>query len=124
MEAATATARPNNPQWADALERANRVRFARADIKKKLKSGRCTLAQLLDDPPPELVGVPVVEFLTWLPGIQRKRALRIVKGLILTESLTVDCVSPSTRVRLVRRVRHYQPTPHLYSTGHYSGWPV
>lgn len=124
MEAATATAPPNNPQWARALQRANAVRLARADLKKDIRRGLFTLPQLLDDPPPQLHGVPVVEFLTWLPGIGRKRALRIVKGLILTESLTVDNVSPATRVRLVRRVQHYQPTRHLYSTGHYGAGAV
>jgi hypothetical protein len=39
-----------------------------------------------------------------------------MQGLILTESLTVGALSPSTRQRLVERVHHYQPS---FYNGHY-----
>jgi hypothetical protein len=39
-------------QWLRALEQANEVRTARAELKKELASGTIELVQILADPPP------------------------------------------------------------------------
>lgn len=107
------------PQWADALEKANEVRFKRADIKRDLKAGRTTLEHLLTDPPEVILDVPVHELLTWLPGIKRKRALRILGGIVYSEAMTVGRLGEATRRKVVEKVAHHQPTRDRYVGGHY-----
>ena len=54
----------------DALEEANRVRFARAATKRDLKSGRLGIYDLLMDPSEELRGAKVEEMLLAVKGMR------------------------------------------------------
>lgn len=57
------------------LERANEVRFARAALKRELRSMEVLPGDvLLGVLPPWLEGVTIFEFLTWLPRVGAKRA--------------------------------------------------
>lgn len=55
------------PQHLDALERANAVRLARADLKRRIKAGKCTVEEVLapgGEVPLEALTMPVCELLT------------------------------------------------------------
>jgi hypothetical protein len=98
------------PQWQTALDKANAVRFAKANYKRDMKAGRKTSRDLLLDPPDCALEVPIVLLLQWIPGIKRVRALRIMRGIIWQEGMPLRRVSPATRERLYQQVEHYQPT--------------
>src|SRR5215212_3895875 len=61
-----------------ALEEANRVRFARADAKRDLKSGELDIYHLLMDPSEELKGAKVEEMLLAMKGMGRVKEMRVM----------------------------------------------
>src|ERR671919_2426706 len=63
----------------DALEEANRVRFARAATKRDLKSGRLAIYDLLMDPSEELKGAKVEEMLLAVKGMGRIKVTRVMR---------------------------------------------
>ncbi|MBA3748929.1 MAG: hypothetical protein H0W96_15765, partial [Solirubrobacterales bacterium] len=58
-------------QRLDALSRANDVRSARAKLKKDLKAGRCTIEDLLRDPPDYILTAKVFDMLLAVPKYGR-----------------------------------------------------
>lgn len=102
------------PQWKTAMNKGNAVRYARADYKRDLKNGDKTSRDLLLDPPDFVLNVPIVDLLTWIPGIKRTRALRIMRGIVFQEGMPMQRLSPATREKLYKQVEHYRPT---YSPG-------
>lgn len=104
------TETPSIPQWRNALDKGNQIRYARADYKRDMKAGRKTSADLLLEPPELALDVKVVDVLTWIPGIKRSRALKVMAGLIFQEGMPLRRLSPSTRRKLYNRVEHYRPT--------------
>lgn len=104
------------PQWRKALDKGNSVRMKRAEYKRELRAGKHTAQSLLLDPPGIALDVSVWEVLTWLPGIKRKRALRILSGIVFSDGMTLGRLSLKTRMRIYERVKHYQPTygSHVY----------
>ena len=75
-------------QRAAALEKAAEVRKARAELKEQLKSGKTTLASVLDRAEQdEVVGkLRVSAVLQALPGIGKIRATQIMEKLKIAES--------------------------------------
>lgn len=98
------------PQWRKALNKGNGVRAARAEYKRDLKTRRKTSRDLLLDPPDLALDVPIVELLTWIPGVQRVRAGKILRGIVFDTSMPIRRLSPRTRERLYSQVEHYRPT--------------
>lgn len=107
------------PQWRKALDKGNSVRMERAEYKRELRAGKHTARSLLLDPPEVAHDVSVWEVLTWLPGIKRKRALRILNGIVFSEGMTLGRLSLKTRMRIYERVEHYQPTYGRFQAAHY-----
>lgn len=99
-----------DPQWKNALGKANSVRYARADYKREMKAGHQTSRDLLLDPPECALDVKIVDVLQWIPGIKRSRALKIMSGLIYSEGMPLRRLSHATRRKLYNRVEHYRPT--------------
>ncbi|HLM77294.1 MAG TPA: integration host factor, actinobacterial type [Rubrobacteraceae bacterium] len=85
-----------------ALEEANRVRFARADAKRDLKSGRLTLYDLLMDPSEELKGAKVEEMLLAVRGIGRVKVNRIMREAGISRAKTLVGLTHGQRDRLIR----------------------
>ncbi|GAA0499696.1 hypothetical protein Aab01nite_27800 [Paractinoplanes abujensis] len=75
-------------QRAAALEKAAEVRKARAELKEQLKSGKTTLAAVLDRAEEdEVVGkLKVSAVLQALPGIGKIRATQIMEKLKIADS--------------------------------------
>jgi hypothetical protein len=84
------------------LEEANRVRFARADAKRDLKSGRLTLYDLLMDPSEELKGAKVEEMLLAVRGIGRVKVNRIMREAGISRAKTLVGLTHGQRDRLIR----------------------
>ena len=60
---ATATVAPAGPQYMRALERANQVRLARAELKRRVASGEIEVAEVILDCPWEADSMAVADLL-------------------------------------------------------------
>jgi hypothetical protein len=85
-----------------ALEKANRVRFARAAAKRDLKSGELDIYDLLMDPPQELKGAKVEEMLLAMRGMGRVKVNRIFKESGISRSKTLVGLTYGQRDRLIK----------------------
>jgi hypothetical protein len=86
----------------DALEEANRVRFARAAAKRDLKDGQLDIYDLLMDPSEELRGAKVEEMLLAMRGMGRIKVARILKAASVSRSKTLVGLTHGQRDRLIR----------------------
>ena len=86
----------------DALEEANRVRFARAATKRDLKGGRLGIYDLLMDPSEELRGAKVEEMLLAVKGMGRIKVTRILREAGISRSKTLVGLTHGQRDRLIR----------------------
>ena len=85
-----------------ALEEANRVRFARADAKRGLKSGEVSLYDLLMQPSEELKGAKVEEILLAVRGMGRVKVTRTLREAGVSRSKTLVGLTHGQRDRLLR----------------------
>ena len=85
-----------------ALEEANRIRFARADAKRGLKSGEVALYDLLMQPSEELKGAKVEEILLAVRGMGRVKVTRILREAGVSRSKTLVGLTHGQRDRLLR----------------------
>lgn len=86
----------------NALEEANRIRFARAATKRDLKSGRLGIYDLLMDPSEELKGAKVEEMLLAVRGMGRIKVTRIMREAGISRSKTLVGLTHGQRDRLIR----------------------
>ena len=86
----------------NALEEANRVRFARADAKRDLKSGHLAIYDLLMDPSEELKGAKVEEMLLAVKGMGRIKVTRVMREAAISRSKTLVGLTHGQRDRLIR----------------------
>lgn len=84
-----------------ALEEANRIRFARADAKRELKSGERNIYGLLMDPSEELKGAKVEEMLLAVRGMGRVKVTRILREAGVSRSKTLVGLTHGQRDRLL-----------------------
>jgi hypothetical protein len=85
-----------------ALEEANRVRFARANAKRDLKSGELDIYDLLMDPSEELKGAKVEEMLLAMRGMGRVKVTRVMREAGISRSKTLVGLTHGQRDRLIR----------------------
>ena len=85
-----------------ALEEANRVRFARADAKRELKSGELDIYDLLMDPSEELKGAKVEEMLLAMRGMGRVKVVRVMREAGVSRAKTLVGLTHGQRDRLIR----------------------
>lgn len=89
MSATAMIATPEDPQYMDALRRANEVRLARAQTRRDVAEGKLSVAEVILACAPELRTMTVFELLTaqrrW--GAKRSRDLLAAVGLPETKSL-------------------------------------
>ena len=86
------------PQHLEALEKANAVRFARADLKKELRTltyseGLERIAALLLDPPSELATMNVERLVLVVPGFGRKRSNRALAKAGISPFRSVEALT-------------------------------
>ena len=85
-----------------ALEEANRVRFARADAKRDLKSGELDIYDLLMDPSEELKGAKVEEMLLAMRGMGRVKVTRLMREAGISRAKTLVGLTHGQRDRLIK----------------------
>ena len=85
-----------------ALEEANRVRFARADTKRELKSGELDIYDLLMDPSEELKGAKVEEMLLAMRGMGRVKVIRVMREAGVSRAKTLVGLTHGQRDRLIK----------------------
>ncbi len=106
MEAATiapalTTADANQaPQHMQALARANRVRLARAELKRAIGRGEVDVAGVVEDCPWETESMTLAELLTSQRRWGRTRARKLLQTLALSENKRVGTLTPRQRALL------------------------
>jgi hypothetical protein len=94
---ATAPIAPARPQHMRALERANEVRLARADLKRKVAFGKLDVAEVIVYCPWEAQSMAVVDLLMSQRRWGRARCRKLLAQLPMSENKTVG--SMTTRQR-------------------------
>lgn len=77
------------PQHLEALQRANRVRIARAELKRSVRRGELTAAEVIRQRPWEAETMTVGELLQTQPRWGRKRASRFLMRISVGENRTL-----------------------------------
>jgi hypothetical protein len=92
-------------QRMDALERANRIRTRRAQLKRDLKAGRAAIHDLLLEPP-EFVGtMKVFDALVAVPKYGRVKVNKVLQQCRISPSKTIGGLSARQRTELVSMLR-------------------
>lgn len=95
----TASAIPA-PQHMQALARANRVRLARAELKRSIARGEVDAADVVRECPWETESMTLAELLTSQRRWGRTRARKFLVGLALNENKRLGTLTPRQRVLL------------------------
>jgi hypothetical protein len=88
------------PQHLRALEHANRIRLARADLKRKIGSGRVSAADVVSNPPSEVEGMSISELLMSQRRWGRARCRRILLSLGVPENKRIGTLTERQRQAL------------------------
>ncbi len=96
---ATATA-VRGPQYMRALERANEVRLARAELKRRVGTGDVRVAQVILSSPWEAGSMAVADLLMSQRRWGRTRARRFLAGVPMSETKTIGSMTDRQRRRL------------------------
>ena len=85
------------PQHLRALEHANRIRLARADLKRRIQAGRLTAAEVLLESPPEVVSMSISELLMSQRRWGRARCRRLLLSLGVPENKRIGTLTERQR---------------------------
>ncbi len=105
MDAVIAPASPtatvaHTPQHMQALARANRVRLARAELKRSIGRGEVDVAEVIRDCPWETESMTLAELLTSQRRWGRTRARKLLQTLALSENKRLGSLTPRQRALL------------------------
>ena len=92
-------------QQKDALQKANEVRSARAQLKRELKAGRVQIQGILLDPPENLQTLKVSEVLLAVPKYGRVKVNALLTRCRISPSKTLGGLSERQRHELVGNFR-------------------
>lgn len=106
MEAASLphASMPTVPQHMQALARANEVRLARAALKREIAAGEVSVAEVLDEIPPETESMSLMELLTSQRSWGRTRARKFLVGLMLPENKRLGSLTLRQRAMLIQEL--------------------
>ena len=85
------------PQHMQALARANRVRLARAELKRSIARGAVDVAEVIHECPWETESMSLAELLTSQRRWGRTRARKFLQGLALNENKRLGTLTPRQR---------------------------
>jgi hypothetical protein len=88
------------PQHMQALARANRVRLARAELKRSIGRGDVDVAEVIRDCPWETESMTLSELLTSQRRWGRTRARKLLQALALSENKRLGTLTPRQRAIL------------------------
>jgi hypothetical protein len=88
-----------------ALQKANDIRTARAQLKRDLKAGKARIETLLLDPPEYVMSAKAIDMLLAVPKYGRVKANRILSHCRISPSKTIGGLSERQRGELVSQLR-------------------
>jgi hypothetical protein len=94
---ATATIAPAGPQHMRALERANKVRLARAELKRRVASGELGVAEVILDCPWEAQSMAVADLLMSQRRWGQTRCRKFLAQIPMSEQKTVGSMTERQR---------------------------
>jgi hypothetical protein len=100
MEAASTLAPASIPQHMQALEHANRIRLARASLKRAVAAGQVGAAEIVKNPPTEVESMSVGELLRSQRRWGRTRARKFLFSLALNENRELGRLTERQRILL------------------------
>jgi len=98
--APTSPAAVQTPQHMQALARANRVRLARAELKRSIGRGEVDVTEVIRDVPWETESMTLAELLTSQRRWGRTRARKLLQTLGLSENKRVGSLTPRQRAMM------------------------
>ena len=98
--AMTTASRMQAPQHMQALARANRVRLARAELKRSIAKGEVDASTVVRDCPWETESMTLAELLTSQRRWGRTRARKFLLGVALNENKRLGTLTPRQRALL------------------------
>ena len=93
------------PQHLRALARANRVRLARAELKRRVASGRVCAADVIEECPWEVESMPLSELLSSQRRWGRTRSRKFLAPLRLGENKHIGTLTRRQRMVLASALR-------------------
>src|SRR5580692_13211361 len=119
---ATATIAPAGPQYMRALERANQVRLARAELKRRVALGDLCVSDVILDCPWEAESMAVADLLMSQRRWGQTRCRKFLSQVPMSEKKTIGSMTERQRRTLaamltsVNRGRVWTATPWLTDT--------
>jgi hypothetical protein len=105
-----ASATAFGPQHMRALQRANEVRLARADLKRRVTEGETTAAAVIRESPWEARSMAVAELLMSQHRWGHTRARRFLAGVPMTETKTIGSMTERQRATLASMLDAQRPS--------------
>jgi hypothetical protein len=105
-----ATATAPAPQHLRALERANRVRLARAELKRMVADGEVSAAETVLTSPWEAESMAIADLLMSQHRWGRTRCRRFLASIPMSETKTIGSMTDRQRHALAARLRGETPT--------------
>ncbi len=104
MHEATATITPAPPQHMQALQRANEVRLARAELKRKIGEGAVSVDEVILSCPSEAASMTIAELLTSQRRWGTTRCSKFLTDIGFVETKTVGSMTERQRSVLAAKV--------------------
>jgi hypothetical protein len=104
MNAAEATMTTTAPQHMRALARANEVRLARAELKRRIAQGDVTVAEIVLDSPWEAESMSIADLLMSQRRWGNTRCRKLLQTIPMTETKTVGSMTERQRRALVAQL--------------------
>ena len=98
------TATAPAPQHMRALAQANRVRLARAELKRQVAEGEATVAEIVLDCPWEAESMTIADLLMSQHRWGRTRCRRFLASIPMLETKTIGSMTERQRNELARRL--------------------
>jgi hypothetical protein len=106
---ATATIAPAGPQHMRALERANQVRLARAELKRRIAGGEIAVAEVIMDCPWEADSMAVADLLMSQRRWGQTRCRKFLAQIPMSEQKTVGSMTERQRRTLAAMLGATRP---------------
>ncbi len=120
---ATATVAPA-PQHMQALRRANEVRLARAELKRRVAAGEVNAAEVILECPWEAESMPVADLLTSQRRWGATRCRRLLAGVPITETKAIGALTDRQRLALAQVLREQAGASHGQARHHRAARPA
>lgn len=105
-EAATMAATAHAlPQYMRALEQANAIRLARADLKRRIAAGRLSAAEVILDPPEEARSMAVADLLMSQRRWGYTRCRKFLQDLQISETRQLGQMTERQRIAVAQILR-------------------